>query len=327
MKIFSALDLITLGIVLLLNTTGVVSWKIWIELLRFWPLFIVSAGIGILFDFSNWSKVLGKILTYLLFVSMLFFAGVNTITNSTVVDDFRKGLPNFMTGSWSIFNTSNNDQNKETKYLKSDYPEVKILDLKLNNSKGTVTLSDINSDNVLFSVNAAYSRNDSEYTLDKTIIDDKMNLVFDSGKFTNGMMFLNNSAPKYDFLIGSYLNDSTLELKLGAGDATIDLKNVALTSLKANTGAGKLTATFTDNTLPGTMEIEVGAGEMEINIPKNAGYKLKYSVGVGGVKINGRNEVGGLGSKDTLVSDNYSTATRKVEITLNVGVGSFSLNY
>lgn len=327
MRIFSALDLITIGIVLLLNTTGVISWKIWVELLRFWPLFIVSAGIGILFDFSIWSKVIGKIITYLLFLAMLFFAGVNTINNSTVVDDFRNGLPNFFTNSLFVFNTSNNDQNKETVYSIADFQEIKELGLKLYNTKGTLTVTDANSDNTIFGVNASYSQYDSEYTIEKSVENEKMNLIFDSGEITNGFMNFSNSAPKYDFVLGNFLQNSNLELKLGAGETRIDLSKIQLTTLKANTAAGKLIANFSDNALPTSMELEVGAGEMEITIPKDAGYKLKYSVGVGGVKIDGQNVGVGLGSKDTLVSDNYSNSTRKVDIKLDVAVGSFSLNF
>ena len=327
MKIFSALDLITVGIVLLLNTTGVVSWKIWIELLRFWPLFLVSAGIGILFDFSNWSKVIGKILSYLLFLAMLFFAGVNTITNSTFVDEFRQGLPSFLTGSWFVFNTSNNDQTKETIYSKADNSNINQLDLKISDSKGTITLTDEDTDNTLFSVKALYGKADNEYTLEKTVTNEKMSLVFDSGKLNSNFMFFNGSAPKYDFELGSYLQNSIIELNLGAGDAKIDLKNSSVDSLNANTGAGKLVAIFTDNSLPSSIDLKVGAGEMDITIPKDAGYKIEYSVAVGGVKIDGKNQGGGLGSNDTITSENYATAIRKVQIRLSVGVGSFSLNF
>ena len=326
-KIFSALDLITIGIVLLLNTTGVISWKIWIELLRFWPLFIVSAGIGILFDFANWSKVIGKILTYLLFLAMLFFAGINTITNSTFVDQFKQGLPNFLTSTWFVFNTSNNDLTKETIYSKADNSGINQLNLKISDSKGTVTLGDENTDNTLFGVKASYGKYDSEYTLEKNITNEKMSLVFDSGKPNNTFMFFNSSAPKYDFQLGNFLKNSVIELNLGAGDARIDLKSSSVDSLNANTGAGKLVAIFTDNSLPSSIDLKVGAGEMDITIPKDAGYKIEYSVAVGGVKIDGKNQSGGLGSNDTLTSENYSTSVRKVDIRLSVGVGSFSLNF
>jgi len=325
MRIFTALDLITIGIVLLLNTTGVIGWKIWVELLRFWPLFIVSAGIGIIFSFSNWGKVIGKIITYLLFLAMLFFAGVNTITGSTLVDNFRNGLPNFLTSSWFVFNTGNNDQVKETNYLKSEYPTVNSVLMDMTFGKGDVLLTDLASDNTILNVNASYSKYDSAYTISNTTDNSKQTVNFDSGKGYEGLMFFSNSAPKYQINFNNELIDSVMNIKLGAGEVRMDLTKIGMNYLTANTGAGKLVATFTSESLPKAMKLEVGAGEMVLTMPKDAGYKLKYQVGVGEVSVDGK-EVGvGLGSNNILMSDNYSAATSKIEIDLNVGVGSFKL--
>ena len=325
MRIFTALDLITIGIVLLLNTTGVLSWKIWVELLRFWPLFIVSAGIGIIFSFSNWGKVVGKIITYLLFLTMLFFAGVNTITGSTLVDNFRNGLPDFLTSSWFVFNTGNNDQVKETNYLKSDYPIVNRVSMDMSFGKGEVLINDSASDNSLLNVKALYSKYDSAYTISNKTDNSILSVNFDSGKGFEGFMFFSNSAPKYQMNLDSSLTKSVMNVKLGAGEVRMDLKKIGLDSLTANTGAGKLIATFTNDSLPKTMKLEVGAGEMQLNIPADAGYKLKYKVGVGEVSVDGK-EVGvGLGSNSIMMSDNYSSAFNKIDIDLNVGVGSFKL--
>lgn len=325
MRIFTALDLITIGIVLLLNTTGVIGWKIWVELLRFWPLFIVSAGIGIIFSFSNWSKVIGKILTYLLFLAMLFFAGVNTITGSTLVDDFRKGLPDFLTSSWFTVNTGNNDQTKETNYLRSDYLGIKEVSMDMSFGKGEVNIADIATDNTLISVLASYSRYDSAYTISQNTDNSKLAIKFDTGKSFEGFMFFSNSSPRYQINLDEALVNNEINIKLGAGEMIMDLKKINMNSLSANTGAGKFSATFSNFSLPKSMDLEVGAGEMVLTMPKDAGYKLKYKVGVGEVNIDGK-EVGvGLGTNNIMMSDNYSSSLNKVDIDLNVGVGSFKL--
>ena len=43
-----AVFLVLVGILLLLNTTGVVGWGIWQYIARFWPVFIVLIGIKII---------------------------------------------------------------------------------------------------------------------------------------------------------------------------------------------------------------------------------------------------------------------------------------
>ena len=54
-----ALVLITLGVVLLLQTTGVISWRLWEELWRFWPAIIIAIGVNLLLGRrSPWATVL-----------------------------------------------------------------------------------------------------------------------------------------------------------------------------------------------------------------------------------------------------------------------------
>jgi uncharacterized membrane protein len=47
-KGFGGLIVLLIGIVLLSNTTGFLSWNVWNLLWRFWPLFIVIAGLQML---------------------------------------------------------------------------------------------------------------------------------------------------------------------------------------------------------------------------------------------------------------------------------------
>ena len=45
----SALVLVALGVLLLLQTTGVVSWGVWFNLWPFWPVLIIAFGVGLVF--------------------------------------------------------------------------------------------------------------------------------------------------------------------------------------------------------------------------------------------------------------------------------------
>lgn len=40
--------LVCVGVVLLLNTLGVLSWRSWSEIGRFWPVLVIALGLGIL---------------------------------------------------------------------------------------------------------------------------------------------------------------------------------------------------------------------------------------------------------------------------------------
>ncbi len=46
--LFVPLVLICAGAVLLLNTLGILPWRSWAEIGRFWPVLVIAAGLSIL---------------------------------------------------------------------------------------------------------------------------------------------------------------------------------------------------------------------------------------------------------------------------------------
>ena len=52
-SILAGLVLLTVGLVLLLNTTGAVSFAIWLELADYWPALLVLAGVEIISEALN----------------------------------------------------------------------------------------------------------------------------------------------------------------------------------------------------------------------------------------------------------------------------------
>jgi len=327
-RLFDALTLITIGIVLLLNTTGVVGFKIWFEMFRFWPLILVSIGVSIIFGLSYWGKVFGKGIGYIIFLLMLFLAGLNSITNSSLIDGLRSSLPNFLLTPMFVFSNEGNNQTKETIYSINDYPLVENLTLDLKFGKGDLLINDPTTDNDILQVKSTYSTSDGEYNISNSVKNTTdMSVNFNSDDVVSSNMLFNVSAPFYDMKLSSLLKKVDIYLKLGAGKAVLDFKNLLINNLKVENGVGETNATFTVNSLPVLFDINVGAGEMNITLPKEVGYKLNYKVGIGEVSINNVNKGQGLGSNGTILSDNYNLSTNKTEINLNVGIGSFNLTY
>ena len=63
-----AIFLIFVGAIFLLNTTGVVGWGIWTYLLRFWPVFLILAGIKLVMGKSAIAELILSIVALMLFV-------------------------------------------------------------------------------------------------------------------------------------------------------------------------------------------------------------------------------------------------------------------
>ena len=327
-RLFDALTLITIGIVFLFNTTGVVSWKIWLELFRFWPLILVSAGISLIFSFSNAGRFIGKALGFLIFLLMLFLAGVNTITGNTFFEGVRNSFPDFFNQSYFMNYSQGNVYSKETTYSKSDFPLIENLTLNLKVARGELKLQDFVSDNAILNAKSKYSNLDEEYSISNIISNNSdMTVNFDSRNSNTSFMMFNNSNPYYEMNLSDKIKKTDVNIQLAAGKAVLDFSKVSMDKVIVETSAGQMDINFTSDALPNLIEIKLAAGETNLNLPNEVGYKINYNVAVGDFKINNKTQGAGLASKGSLISDNYSNANKKTEINVDVAAGSFNLSY
>ena len=79
-------------------------------------------------------------------------------------------------------------------------------------------------------------------------------------------------------------------------------------------------------TLPGHAEqtngsISGGVGHLTLMVPANVGARISTSNGLGTVNASSRFQKNG----STFVTDNYASAANKVDLNLNLGVGSVDL--
>ena len=47
-KIISGLTLLLIGIILLANTLNILEWSVWLNIIKLWPLLLVSWGISLI---------------------------------------------------------------------------------------------------------------------------------------------------------------------------------------------------------------------------------------------------------------------------------------
>jgi hypothetical protein len=77
-RFFDGLVTIAIGLIFLGNTTGVLSWGVWWQVLQLWPVLLISAGLGILGKSmgQDWIRVLGT-------VAVLFAFALAVTTSSS----------------------------------------------------------------------------------------------------------------------------------------------------------------------------------------------------------------------------------------------------
>ena len=66
--------IIFIGLIFLLNSTGILSWYIWLYFFKFWPLFLIFLGIKLIFSNSKIINIVLFILAVLLLVVIGIYA-------------------------------------------------------------------------------------------------------------------------------------------------------------------------------------------------------------------------------------------------------------
>lgn len=114
-----------------------------------------------------------------------------------------------------------------------------------------------------------------------------------------------------------------LKIDSGASASTLDLRDLKVTDLDIDTGASS-----TDLTLPTAAEnmhvaIDTGASSLKVNIPVGVAASIRVKSGITALNVNSRfpRLEGGL-----YQSNDYSTSTNRVDMTINSGVGSIDIN-
>jgi hypothetical protein len=314
-RILDAITVISIGVLLLLNTTGALPWSIWFNLIKLWPLLVISIGINLIFSWSRLSRFIGS------FISTLIFLGALVIAIS----------PQAMNLNLNIFNLVGNEQNtvtteNEISLLTEDARELENLELNVDMSIGSVEIVDENDTEYVNSV-SKYSSNLTEPSLNYEISGDTLKVFFKDIPKKNFSLGSNHS----EHLVGLGINDlaKTLNIKVGAGNGAIDLNDAAIKSLNAEVGAGNMEIEMDDTTIESvdSVRLKVGLGNVTFRLNRNYGYKINYDVGLGNLSIDGEEVRGTFGKDGTFMTENYDTAEEIVEINVEVGLGNAEFIY
>ncbi len=113
-----------------------------------------------------------------------------------------------------------------------------------------------------------------------------------------------------------------LDVEFGAGDSTVDLSEVDVRELHVLTGAGETRVDLTgERTADVSAEIEAGVGELTVKVPKDVGVRITgMQDGVGDFNVDGFSADG-----DGFVNDAWDTATVKIELRIQRGVGEVTV--
>lgn len=312
-----AIFLVLLGTLFLLNTTGVVSWSIWLYLLRFWPIIIILIGLRMVLP----KNMVGNIVMAALYTIILLMAGVLAYfyTENKKVPLLPERVSNYI---FDGLEYSSEVKTDEKYVLSEDYEGTtdRILDVFIGASE--ITLDDEDEDYYLFS-KTTYQYEGDLPDIESSLTDGLLSLGFNNKEMRHWGIW-RFVTPKYELSLGNTTIPTSLDLTIGAGSATANLDQVLLKEIFAEVGAGELEMTLGTTSVPEKLDLEIGAGEMTIYVPESVGVSLVYNLGVGEIDFDSQS-IEGLNQKGTYNTSNNDTADIKLVIDANVGVGELNI--
>lgn len=115
---------------------------------------------------------------------------------------------------------------------------------------------------------------------------------------------------------------SDIVVQSGGGIVNLDLTDMTVTRVSADTGGGNMNLILPDNASNLNVTAKTGAGKITIHIPGCVAARIHATTGLGKVIIDPRfSKI----DDDTYQSSDYDTAAKKVELTVHSGAGKVSV--
>jgi hypothetical protein len=264
-KVRTGVILISIGVLLLLNTTGIVDFGFWGWLGRLWPVILIAIGIEKMFSSAQSSN-----LRNLAWLSPVIIVGVVAYS---VIAGQREDNSNTWNDNWQWNWDDSNDAPTSTHTWSEPLtPDAKRLDLSLEMSGGRLTVRG-GSDPGNLVVARTSSRGDKPSSTANVSAD---------GVCTVRIAQRDDSHHRgRDQWIMKVTDSLPIDLKVegGAARMRLDLSALKIESLELDAGAADVDIVLGSRVPTVTCDLESGAAAMEVTIPSVAGLRL-YRDGV-----------------------------------------------
>jgi hypothetical protein len=287
----AAIWLIGLGIVFMLNTLGILTWRVWAQTWKVWPLFLVAIGLQIVVAKRN------RVLTAAIWVGLLAAA----LIVSYAFGGFRP------TGDLVSANVS------------ASLNGASSAAVRIESGLGILNV-DGNEASQLASGTLGYYTGWGQPVTTTGKVGDRASLKISQPDDD----FLNwgaSTAPVWNIHLTPQVPMS-LNIDGGAGESTLNLEKLMLTNLTLNAGVGNMTVIMPSNAGHTVASFEAGIGNLDLVIPAGVEARIRASSGIGNTNIDGRFVRNG----GTYTSKGYNDAKNVLDVTIDAGVGNLSVS-
>ena len=280
--------LLFLGVVLLLQTLGILSWGLWGILWRFWPALIIIIGLGILLRRYNvW------------LVSLLILAILGACLGIAV---WQYGL--------------SPPAGTVTKSYSEPLGDIKRAQIEVDFTAGDITIGSLPSS----------SPNFVEAASEVGSVEESMNVDFHR-QGSEGRLYLSTDRVDWRFWgegkISWEVNFTrsiplALSIKSAASNMELDLSRLRVTELRLDVDAGNYKVTMPASAGTTNVEVEADVVNMEVNIPGGVAARIQADTGLGAFIVDTTRFPK---QGDYYISDNFNTAQNRIYLEIDCDVG------
>ncbi|RNL51235.1 LiaF transmembrane domain-containing protein [Pedobacter jejuensis] len=310
--------LLFIGGVLLLENFGVIEFY-WRNVWHFWPVFLIIAGLNILFNRNN-SQAGSMVSIGVLVITLgfLFFKGQQEPDRNSWWGNRLKNDVDI-----NIDDNDNDDNDGDTSYnqLNLSEPFSAIDNAKkaiLNISGGGISFNLDGETNDL--IKADVKKRHGEFSLTKQTTDSATVLTFKMGNKKNRWNF-NDGGNDVDFKLNKAPNWDII-MKLGAGEADFDFAEYKVRTFRFDGGAASLDIKMGDLLPIADVVVKSGVADVKIQIPSTSGCRIRTKTGLSAKDFEGFEKL----SDGVYETSNYKSSTKKIFINLDGGLSNFEVS-
>lgn len=190
--------------------------------------------------------------------------------------------------------------------------EIENGELDLNIGATSFEIGEESKEYAVFKHNGQFNHKITESNNTKSLFIENKKGINYKDRSSNLFVGLNNNIPW------------NIDIDSGASKGNLDFKNIIVEELDVDIGAESLKITLGNKSSNTNIDIDAGASSIDINIPNNSGVKIRIDGALNSTNFKDLNLVE---EGKYLITEGFDDSPNKFYIDVDMGVGSFNINY
>lgn len=331
-KIFKGFTFLLVGTILLANTLEILEWSVWSNIIKLWPLLIISLGLSLIFRGKSLS-FMGPLIIFLgIIVGVgasymgISFEGeivreVKTLSREIVIEvekvpETEVALEAEITPEIETAPETETTPETEVALETKEYLEIERASIELKFDIGKLTLGE--STPLLYECISQYRYKEFEPFEEFSRTEKEANILIYHSPVIKRR--ISNNIRNYWQLKLNNKIIYDLSIKTGAINTDCNLSGFKVEKLYIESGASNINLVLPQ--YDSKIIIDTGVSNIDIAIPKNVGAIVNID---SGIAIKNLDDF--IKRNGTFISHNYNESEFKTEIEINSGVSHIDIYY